>query len=265
MLNNITIWLDETAQEYPDKVGYADENTAWTFQEIRHRALVMADRMIAAGLEKSPVAVYMEKSVDVLAAMFGAAYSGNFYTPLDVSMPVGRIEKILDILQPELMVTKTELREAVAGFLSEDIPVICADEAYEEINDDPEREERVLAWREQCVDTDLLYVLFTSGSTGTPKGVTICHRSGVPGATPVNESLRTILTACCGSFPFRRKMCLATRLPSILTTRSRIFIQRCGSEPEWRLFRKGCSPGRSNCWIILKKNKSTLFSGCQRR
>ena len=189
MLNNITIWLDETAQRYPDKVGYADEHTAWTFREIRDRALIMADQMIAAGLTKSPVAIYMEKSVDVLAAMFGAAYSGNFYTPLDVSMPVGRIEKILDILQPELMVTKAGLRETAASFLPSGIPMLCADETYGDVKDDPEREKRVLAWRDRGVDTDLLYVLFTSGSTGTPKGVTICHRSV---ADYIDSLLRTI-------------------------------------------------------------------------
>ena len=173
MNNNITIWLDETAAKYPDKVGYADEHRSLTFAEARLGGLSLAAELVRRDLFKQPVAIYMDKSVEVLTAMFGTAYSGNFYTPIDVNMPAARVGKIFDILKPAVIVTKQALAKQLDEVVGEGIPRI----AVEDLPADPGSCEQVYARRERCCDTDLLYVLFTSGSTGTPKGVTICHQS----------------------------------------------------------------------------------------
>lgn len=174
MNNNITIWLDETAARLPDKVGYADEHGEWTFSEIREAALNLALEMTDRGMFRRPVAIYMDKRVEVILSMFAAAYSGNFYTPIDVSMPANRVAKIMEILKPELIITRKALADGMREFAPEEIPAVFVDDISREKCG---REEEILRGRERCCDTDLLYVLFTSGSTGTPKGVTICHRS----------------------------------------------------------------------------------------
>lgn len=173
MLNNITHWLDETAKKHPDKVGYADENKKLTFRQTRDSALALASEIVNMGLFKKPVVVYMDKSVEVLVAMFATAYSGNFYTPIDITMPAARVQKIIEVLQPEVVITKKDLLPQMTDTIGEGVPVLV-------IEDYPAQNggcEAVFAQRERCIDTDLLYVLFTSGSTGTPKGVTICHQS----------------------------------------------------------------------------------------
>ena len=181
MQNNITTWLDETAARFPDKVGYGDRDREWTFREIRETALRMAGRMAEAGLFRAPVAVYMDKRVEVIACMFAAAYSGNFYTPIDVGMPASRVSKILEILQPRWILTREELRDGSVALATEAAgkPEVRTFEELSLLK--PEEEaglrEKALRQRERTIDTDLLYVLFTSGSTGTPKGVSICQRS----------------------------------------------------------------------------------------
>lgn len=172
MYSNVTYWLDETANKLPNKIGYVDENTALTFKEVKIKSLNLANKIVDLGLFKRPIAVYMEKSVDVLVAFFAAAYSGNFYSPIDVTMPETRILKIFEYLNPELIITKRELLNDIKKYAS-DIPCICIDD----INSSEEDYEKVYNQRRKSCDTDLLYVLFTSGSTGTPKGVTISHRS----------------------------------------------------------------------------------------
>ena len=176
MINNITTWLDEVAERFPDKTGYADEEKTLSFSQMRNAVISTAYRIYERGLFKKPDAVFMEKGVDALSAMFATAYSGNFYTPIDIHMPAARVQKILEILQPALIITKDALLEQWQATATDDIPRITLQEPAA-LSD--AQMQALLAQRERCCDTDLLYVLFTSGSTGTPKGVTICHQSVV--------------------------------------------------------------------------------------
>jgi amino acid adenylation domain-containing protein len=172
MQSNVVDWLDEVAVRFPDKKGYTDEHCELTFSQVRRKALNLASVLVGYGIFKSPIAIYMEKGVDVLVAFFAVAYSGNFYSPIDVTMPESRVLKITEVLRPKVIVTKRELEDKALSFAGDAKLVFIDDIGFEE-NDD----KAVLASRDKVCDTDLLYVLFTSGSTGTPKGVTITHRS----------------------------------------------------------------------------------------
>ena len=128
MINNITTWLDEVAERFPDKTGYADEEKTLSFSQMRNAVISTAYRIYERGLFKKPVAVFMEKGVDALSAMFATAYSGNFYTPIDIHMPAARVQKILEILQPALIITKDALLEQWQATATDDIPCITLQE-----------------------------------------------------------------------------------------------------------------------------------------
>ena len=176
MQNSVLQWLEHTAKIFPNHMAYVDENKSYTWGEFRQRALSIASK-IKTKLpgKKHPIVVYMEKSVDMLAAFLGTAYSGNFYSPIAADMPASRIEKILHTLQPEALITTKALKANVLTWewLSENCNILCLEDIVNETVGDEQADE----YTESILDTDLLYVLFTSGSTGVPKGVSITHRS----------------------------------------------------------------------------------------
>jgi D-alanine--poly(phosphoribitol) ligase subunit 1 len=169
---NVLEYLEASVEKFPDKPAYVDESSEITFQQLMDRAKAIASKIAALNATKKPVAVYMEKNVNCLVSFLAAAYSGNFYTPIDTAMPPQRINNIMNTLQPIAVITdRFSLEDAKKMESTGDI-IIFEDALETRINEDI-----LESIRNQVIDTDPLYVLFTSGSTGTPKGVTICHRS----------------------------------------------------------------------------------------
>jgi len=176
-------WLEESAVRYADKTALVDEWERYTYKEYHDKAVGIADAIITTGLgSKKPVVVYLNKSVKVLASFMGIAYTGNFYSPIDIDMPAQRVNRILEVLEPEVVITTRELKEEFAKFeykgsylIYEDIRPIAKSDAVTEA-------------RGKIIDTDLLYVLFTSGSTGMPKGVCITHRGVIDYTDWVTET-----------------------------------------------------------------------------
>lgn len=185
MKNSVLYWLDETAKRLPNKLALQDISGNITYQEYRSKSLAIAHKIVEInkGEMKKPVVVYLEKGKEVLVSFMGVAYSGCFYSPIDTEMPQSRVDKILEVLTPEIVITTNKLKTNFEKFNFCGSYII-----YEEIICSEDDETAVKSYAEKIVDTDLLYVLFTSGSTGVPKGVSICHRSVIDYTDWVTET-----------------------------------------------------------------------------
>lgn len=180
--NSIIRYLKETAEQYPGKAAFVDEARELTWKELWDEAGKIGSGIVRRQIFAKPVVVYMEKKVECLSCFMGVAYSGNYYTPIDTSMPSARVSKIIETLGPELILTEKHHLRKIREFAPE-VPVLFYEELMEEAIDDVGLKKA----QEKVLDTDLLYVLFTSGSTGVPKGVTISHRAVIDFAQAVNE------------------------------------------------------------------------------
>lgn len=187
MNNSVLNWLNETSNRFPNKEAIVDENGSITYSQYRFKSQAIARHIIdmIGGMTKKPIVVYMEKSKEVLVSFMGIVYSGCFYSPIDIDMPKSRVDKILEVLDPQLVITTTELKPSFEEFDYAGDYLI-----YEDIFPKNDDERIVSGYTARIIDTDLLYVLFTSGSTGIPKGVSICHRSVIDYTDWVSETFQ---------------------------------------------------------------------------
>lgn len=180
-MKNILEYLELTAEKHPDKLAAKDEKKQCTYRELNQRAREIGTDIAKRQGIRKPVAVFMEKSVDTLEIFMGIVEAGDFYVLVDPTFPHQRIAQIFGVLEPELVITKSEYREKL-GETGYNGVVIEESELGHEVD------EKLLAdIRKQSKDTDPLYGIFTSGSTGVPKGVVICHRSVIDFIEPFTE------------------------------------------------------------------------------
>ncbi len=170
MIYNVLEYLEQSARNYPNKVAFDDDKQTYTFGETVTIAKSIGSYLSAEIKSNFPIAILMDKTAMCLPAFFGVVYSGCFYVPIDCATPSERIVTILDTLKPAMIITD---RTNVTKLGNTKFPVVI----FEEIKETPIDEKALERIRNNMVDTDLLYVLFTSGSTGVPKGVTISHKS----------------------------------------------------------------------------------------
>lgn len=169
----VTDYFEETVNKFADKIAFVDKSREITFTELKDEALKIATVLIQEKCFKKPVMVYMDKGIDCVTSFLGIAYSGCFYSPIDTTMPESRIAKIVDTLQPAVIITHDTDKESVKSWAAK-ASIISFEEIMETV---VAMEKAVESVTERIADTDILYALFTSGSTGIPKGVLINHRN----------------------------------------------------------------------------------------
>ncbi|MFJ4097366.1 amino acid adenylation domain-containing protein [Kitasatospora sp. NPDC089913] len=154
------------AARTPDAVALAHDGGEVGYAELDARANRLAHHLIAAGVgPESPVALLMERSVDLVVATLAVLKAGGCYVPMHASLPPERMTALLaDTAAPVLVTDRAE-----PGFTHDAVVVRPGDEAGAPDHDPglPVHPDR------------LAYMMFTSGSTGTPKGVAIRHRDVV--------------------------------------------------------------------------------------
>ncbi|HET7229443.1 MAG TPA: amino acid adenylation domain-containing protein, partial [Longimicrobium sp.] len=138
-----------------------------TYSELDVRSNALARHLRGRGIRaETPVAVFMERSLEMVVALYAVLKAGGCYVPVDPEYPADRIRYMLEDSSAQAALTQRHL----VSHLPEEVDVLVLDDlaAWDEKGTD------AVDWE---VDPDsLAYVIYTSGSTGRPKGAGNAHR-----------------------------------------------------------------------------------------
>jgi amino acid adenylation domain-containing protein len=163
--------FEEQAHKSPDSVAVIFGGEQISYRELEQRANQAAWHLSVMGVRSGIlVAVCIERSVDLIAALLGVLKAGGAYLPIDPNYPAERIDFMLEDSGAAILLTQEKLLKDLSHKAHSTLcfDAIARDLIVESV--------RANSLSQQC---DLAYVIYTSGSTGKPKGVEIEHRSVV--------------------------------------------------------------------------------------
>jgi amino acid adenylation domain-containing protein len=157
----------------PDAAAVVFEGESLTYRELNERANQLAHylRRLGVGPEVL-VGVLMERSLEMVVALFAVLKAGGAYVPLDPDYPGDRLTFMLHDSRVPLVLTQEKFRMLLSGLsYDQDGEVVVVDSAWDAIagresRDNPES---------GVTAENLIYVIYTSGSTGKPKGAMLTH------------------------------------------------------------------------------------------
>jgi amino acid adenylation domain-containing protein len=162
-------WFRARVAISPEAIAIEMGNTLMTYSELDsasdHLARILQSRGIASG---SVVGIYLQRSPQMVIALLAVLKAGAAYLPIDPMLPAQRVEFLLADAQVPLILTHSELNEA--------LPVSnTAILLMDKIADEPASTARFIEDHPKA--EDVAYLIYTSGSTGAPKGTKIPHRA----------------------------------------------------------------------------------------
>lgn len=144
--------------------------TMWSYKEFSERVAILATRIEALCPRSAKVVLFIEASADAIALITACSKAGVTFVPIDWNTPLERLNRLLNKLQPGLIITTKDRFHDIANecvaYLDDD-RIIGGKLVSKAVN----------AKDQQPSIDDLAYIIFTSGSTGDPKGIMMTHRA----------------------------------------------------------------------------------------
>lgn len=151
--------FEEQVRRTPNNIALEYQEGNLTYQQLNDRANYIGEILRKRGIkDEDIVAIMVDRSLEMIIALYGVLKSGAAYMPIDPSCPEDRL-KYMIMESGAKIVLSTGKNERI-----KDIEVID----LLECNGTQEKNLEIIS-----TANSLAYIIFTSGSTGKPKGVSL--------------------------------------------------------------------------------------------
>ncbi|WP_158866155.1 acyl-CoA ligase (AMP-forming), exosortase A system-associated [Leifsonia sp. AG29] len=201
-----TRWHDllaQAAESAPDRPAITYRDRTVPYGELWDAARTVGAQLGEAGVAaEDRVAVYLEKRVETVVALFASSVAGAICVPINHVLKPAQVAHILRDCGARVLITSGDRLSQLAAELAAtevtDVVVVGSASA----GGDPGTAHglTVHAWAETrpdapapattAIDLDPAAILYTSGSSGKPKGVVLSHRNLIVGAESVSTYLK---------------------------------------------------------------------------
>lgn len=158
-MTSILQCFESVVSKYPDKAAVILRDQQLSFQELASLARRVGYTISRLNISNKPIGVFTDRAIEPLIGFLGVLYSGNFYVPIDIEMPLEKIRHIIKDADLSVILCNKD-GDNLLQAVNYNKTIIHYDTL-------PECECEVPIDK----DNDYLYMVYTSGSTGKPKGV----------------------------------------------------------------------------------------------
>jgi amino acid adenylation domain-containing protein len=160
--------FEAQAAKTPDAIAVVFEEQQLSYIQLNAQANRLARHLRALGVKPdTPVAIGMDRSLDLVISLLAILKAGGAYVPLDLTYPPERLAFMMEDTKAPVLLTHSSLIPQLPACKAQ---LVCLDKCWNEI--DGENTENLHC---DTASDNLAYIIYTSGSTGVPKGVEICH------------------------------------------------------------------------------------------
>jgi amino acid adenylation domain-containing protein len=160
--------FEEQVERTPQAPAVLYEGRSLSYRELNARANRLAHLLRERGVgPEVAVGLFLERSLEMVVALYGVLKAGGLYVALAPSFPRERLAFMFEEARVPVLLAQRHLAAALPEIAAE---VVCLDEedclaGYPEHNP-----------ASGAMPANAAYMIYTSGSTGRPKGVVVEHR-----------------------------------------------------------------------------------------
>ncbi|KAI8952013.1 acetyl-CoA synthetase-like protein [Xylaria longipes] len=179
------------AAQQPHAPAICSWDGDFTYGQLDQLSTNLAEQLLQASQPPSPdciVPLYFEKCKWTSVCQLAVMKAGWTSTLLDAELPISRLEVIIGLVNPQLILTSVELEAKARELAPPGARVLAVGEStttWGSVSSDSRASSLPAVHPDSWI-----YINFTSGSTGVPKGAIISHSNFASAIKHVSKPLR---------------------------------------------------------------------------